>query len=171
MSYPYIGEIRLFAGSFAPDGWMFCDGQILPIAAHSALFAVIGVAYGGNGQTTFALPNLNGRFPMGAGAGPGRTARPRGTATGIEQLTLLPTEIPAHGHTVPFAGTGRATDGDPQQSSFAVAEVEPYGPAVPGNELPLVGPAGGGMPHNNLSPYLGLSFIIATEGIYPGSWP
>ncbi len=167
---PFIGEIRIFGGNFAPRGWAFCNGQIMAIAQNSALFALLGVTYGGDGRTTFALPNLQGRFPMYQGAGPGLTPRVLGETGGTASVSLQQQEIPAHQHGMNAAPS--ATTGTPGPT-VALSPVGSGASAYrqPGNRVAMdslaVVPAGGGAPHNNVQPYLALNFIIALEGIFP----
>jgi len=174
MSDPFIGEIRMFAGNFAPRGWQFCQGQILAIAQNTALFSILGTTYGGNGQTTFALPDLRGRYPMQQGQGPGLTPRTLGEQGGTENVTLLTTQMPAHNHTLGAFNAG-ATSSTPAGQVMAgafdnstQADVNAYA-GTPNTTMnpQAIGAAGGSQPHNNMSPYLCLNFIIATEGIYP----
>lgn len=158
----YIAQIILFAGNFAPRGWAFCHGQILSIAQNTALFSLLGTTYGGNGSTTFALPDLRGRTPIGAGQGPGLSNRILGEMAGDEAEALTLAQIPAHGHPTPAASgeqtTNRATNGAPARGGvYGVADT--VGPGT--------GSAGGSQPHNNMQPYLGLNYIICLEGIYP----
>ena len=169
MPTPFIGEIRIFAGSFAPTGWAMCDGQLVPIAQNIALFSLIGTTYGGNGQTTFALPDLRGRAPMQFGQGPGLTPRAHGEALGTEAHPLALTEIPNHSHPLGASagnGTSDAVAGGVLASS--PAGIPQYG----GNSdttlaVDTVGLAGGNQPHNNMQPYLVVNFIIALQGVYP----
>jgi microcystin-dependent protein len=169
MSEPYIGEIRLFAGTYAPKDWAFCNGQLIPIQQNTALFAVIGTTYGGDGKTNFALPNLMGRAAMGAGQAPGLTPRMVGQTGGSETVTLTATQMPAHNH-VPqctgsasvdvgteaiWAGAGRggasmyATTPDTQMNAATLTTV------------------GGNVPHNNMQPYQTVSYIICMNGLFP----
>lgn len=167
MSEPYIGEIRIFPYSFAPRGWAFCQGQILSIAQNTALFSLLGITYGGNGQTTFALPDLRGRVPMGSGQGPGLTNRTRGEMAGVESVTLLQNQMPAHSHAVACSsddgnggsppGNYPASSGNPIYSNAANSTMNPG----------MIGAAGGSQPHNNMQPYLVLNYCIALEGIFP----
>jgi len=172
MSEPYIGEIRMFAGNFAPLGWEFCHGQIMPIAEYDTLFMLIGTTYGGDGQNTFALPDLRGRVPVhsGGSAGPGLTQRVLGEHGGVETVTLTQNQLPMHTHAVvastdTTASTYDATTGVPG----TVAATNVYGPV--GTPGPMtansIGPAGGNQPHANMAPYLSLNFIISMFGIYP----
>ncbi|MDT8439545.1 MAG: tail fiber protein [Wenzhouxiangellaceae bacterium] len=171
MATPFIGEIRLFAGNFAPAGWAFCDGQLLPISENETLFNLIGTTYGGNGQSTFALPDLRGRVPIHFGPGIGLSNRIIGETGGVEQVTLTTPQIPAHNH--------------PLQATSALATVPGPGGAVPaqsrqaGIDLYLeddpsvsmaptsIGAVGGSQPHENMQPYLGMNYIISLFGIFP----
>ena len=169
MSNPFIGEIRIIPGNFPPTGWAFCDGQLMPISQNTALFAILGVSYGGNGQTTFGLPDLQGAAPMHWGQGPGLTNRDLGEQSGSETITLLESEIPAHTH---FA-TGADVQGNvasPSQNFFGGDTTARQW--VSSNPNVAMSPqalnvAGGGLPHNNMPPYLVLNFIIALQGIFP----
>lgn len=173
MSQPFLGSILMFGGNFAPRGFAFCNGQILSIAQNTALFSILGTTYGGNGQTTFALPNLQSRVPMHAGNGPGLSPRDLGEQAGIENVTLITTEMPAHTH----SATGLAAVGDqtsPASATWAIvgAQRNPtplYAPAPSNTTMnpSVIQPAGGGQPHENMSPFLAISFIIATSGIFP----
>lgn len=170
MSEPFIAEIRIFAGNFAPRGWAFCNGQLLPISQNTALFSLIGTTYGGDGRTTTALPNLQGRAPMHPGRGPGLTERRLGQIGGVETVTLTEAQMPAHGQSI--QGTSDpAQDDDPGPGkSLARSEgADVYG--APQNLVPMaaqtLGSAGGGQQHNNMQPYLAINFIIALVGLYP----
>nr|WP_106782731.1 tail fiber protein [Lysinibacillus timonensis] len=167
---PYIGEIRIFAGNFAPRDWAFCHGQLLPIAQNTALYSVIGVTYGGDGKTTFALPDLRGRAPMQQGEGPGLTPRRLGEVGGEANTTLRENELPSHHH-VPNSKSGRGTVVDSQVPTGAVWGSGPSiysNVAIENTMLPTaVGVTGNSLPHNNMQPYLGLNFIIALNGVYP----
>lgn len=175
MSEPFIGEIRMFAGNFAPRGWAFCQGQILSIAQNTALFSILGTTYGGNGQTTFALPDLRGRAPMQPGQGPGLSSRTLGEQGGSENVTLLITQMPAHNHTV--NANGSPGNGSVPTGSVWAEVVNPADNALMGaytNAAPnttmsanAIGTAGGSQPHNNMSPFTCVNFIIALQGIYP----
>jgi microcystin-dependent protein len=172
MSEPFIGEIRIFAGNFAPRGWQFCQGQVLSIAQYSALFSLLGTTYGGNGQTTFALPDLRGRVPMQPGQGPGLSPRTLGEQGGTETVTLLTTQMPAHNHGF-FASNEQGNNEVPEGS--VVSAYPPgttpttYYAGSPNTTMSpaAIGPSGGGQPHDNMSPYTCVNFIIALEGIYP----
>jgi len=161
MSQPYIGEIRMFGGNFAPVGWAFCDGSLLNIDDYDTLFVLVGTTYGGDGQSTFALPDLRGRLPIHAGTGPGLTTRVQGQQLGNETVTLGITQIPNHGHRgLGAAGqtTGRPNNAYPTRGGF-------FGPAaVP---TPNTQATGANQPHNNLQPSLAGNFIISLFGIYP----
>lgn len=157
------------ANNFAPTGWAFCNGQILPLSQNTALFSLLGTMYGGNGQSTFALPNLQGRAPMHQGQGPGLSQRFIGEEGGVETVTLLESEIPAHSHTVmtvnDIADTNQPTNNGLARSSGAAV----YGTAggtVQMSPIALA-PAGSDFPHNNMQPYLAMNFVIALQGVYP----
>ena len=168
-STPYLGEIIVFGGNFAPAGWLFCDGTLLAISQFDALFALIGTTYGGDGQTTFALPDLRGRVPIHFGTGPSGTTYTMGEMAGTEYETLISTQIPAHHH----AGrcqTDNAVSSNPQGNYWASQPVlYPYQNAAANVSMQagLLGTAGGSQPHENMQPFLALNFIIAVEGIFP----
>lgn len=173
MATPYIGEIRMFGGNFAPRGNAFCNGQIISIAQNTALFSLLGTTYGGNGQTTFALPNLQSRAPMHFGQGPGLSQRSLGEQDGVETVTLQTTQIPAHNHQA-TAQTGAGTQGSPAAATWATITVgrnqSPlYAPAPANTTMnpAAIGLAGGNQPHENMPPFLTINFIIATQGIFP----
>lgn len=171
MSDPFVAEIRMFAGNFAPTGWALCNGQLLPISQNTALFSLLGTTYGGDGKSTFALPNLQGSAPMHQGQGPGLSIRDLGEQSGSESITLLDTEMPIHTHSSMGSSTlsnqqspvGNYWGGSSQNRHFA-AFAQPN--VVQMNPLAL-GPAGGSLPHNNLQPYLVVTFIIAMQGVFP----
>ncbi len=169
MSEPFLAEIRIFAGNYAPRNWAFCDGQLLPIAQNTALFSLIGTTYGGDGRTTTALPNLQGRAPMHPGRGPGLTARRLGERTGVETVTLSEAQMPNHTHTL--RGTvSRGSAGTPQGNAFnrSVGDTAYRAPsALAGMSSQMAANAGGSQAHNNMQPYLTLNFIIALVGLYP----
>jgi microcystin-dependent protein len=174
MSEPFLAEIVLFAGNFAPRGWAFCQGQILAIAQNTALFSLLGTTYGGNGQTTFALPDLRGRVPVGTGQGPGLPSVTLGEVSGEPNHTLIITEMPAHNHAAQAAGNSNPGDNaSPNGNTWATSTARdnlyvnaaPNGPMAPNTVT--IGIAGGSQPHNNMQPYLGLNYIIAMEGIFP----
>jgi microcystin-dependent protein len=168
MSQPYVGEIRMFGGNFAPAGWMFCAGQLLPISENDVLFNLIGTTYGGDGQVTFALPDLQGRVPVHQGQGQ-PSAYQIGEMAGAETVTLTANQIPVHTHPQ-LANSGIATQNSPAGNVLAAsATTDVY---VPGGPLALlnagiVGPTGGSQPHDNMQPYVVVSFIISLYGIFP----
>jgi microcystin-dependent protein len=169
MADPFVAEIRIFPFNFAPKGWAFCDGQILPISQNTALFSLLGTTYGGDGKSTFALPDLQGRAPMHPGQGPGLSLHDLGETGGSETVTLLESEIPSHSHSL-NAAAGDAFSQSPADQQYASGiGVGMY--AAPGSTVPLsvesVAPAGGDQPHNNMQPYLTLSFNIALQGVFP----
>jgi microcystin-dependent protein len=164
VSEPFLASIVLFAGNFAPRGWAFCNGQILSIAQNTALFSLLGTTYGGNGQTTFALPDLRGRAPLSPGQGPGLASYSLGEVGGVESVTLLSTQMPAHTHAQP-AANGQQTTNRPNGAVPARGGV--YADSGDGAALDPTSSAGGSQPHENRSPYLALNYIIALEGIYP----
>jgi microcystin-dependent protein len=160
---PYIGEIRMFAGNFAPAGWAFCDGQLLAISTNSALFQLIGTFYGGDGQATFALPNLQSRFPVHQGTG-----FAIGQTGGTETVTLTAQQMPAHSH-VPEAYNGQGTASSPSSNVWAESALNNYSATAPSASMDpaALGTAGGSQPHDNMPPYLVINFIIALFGVYP----
>ena len=171
MSDPYLGELRLFPYTFAPRSWAFCQGQILSIAQNTALFSLLGTTYGGNGQTTFALPDLRGRFPMSSGQGPGLPNYTLGQVAGQPSVTLSPNEMPAHAHATGVNAASAATTKNPNNAIPAfTAAGSSYGTAADLTMSPSmvnVGIAGGSQPHDNMPPYLTLNWCIALEGIFP----
>lgn len=173
----FLAAIILFAGNFAPRGWAFCGGQILAIAQNTALFSLLGTTYGGNGQTTFALPDLRGRVPVGAGQGPGLSNINLGEMAGAPTHTLIITEMPAHNHTVtlqavstagnthtPGPTTSMAQLVDSRSNPLNVYSTAAANTSSAGGSASI---AGGSQPHNNMQPYLGMNYIITMEGIYP----
>lgn len=169
MSNPFVAEMRIFAGNFAPTGWATCDGQLMPISQNTALFSLLGTFYGGDGKSTFALPNLAGSAPIGQGQGPGLSLRSLGEVGGETTVTLLGTKMPAHNHSV-LASNQIGTDRTPQGEDLARSKgMNLYGPS--GTIVPLASQAttsaGSSLPHNNLQPYLAMTFIIAMQGIFP----
>ncbi len=170
MSEPYIGEIRLFGGNFAPAGWAMCDGQLLAISDYDALFALIGTTYGGDGQTTFALPDLRGRVPVHAGSAPGGGSYVIGQAAGSETVTLTTNQLPAHTHT-PLATSGTGTTANPTGAVFAAVSNQAVyvagSPADVSMTSSSLTSAGGSQPHDNTMPSLAITFIIALYGIFP----
>lgn len=164
MAQPYVGEIRMFAGNFAPAGWMFCSGQLLAISENETLFNLIGTTYGGDGQSTFALPNLQSRLPLHQGNG-----FILAETGGAEEITLTVNQIPAHSHPL-LASTGpgnlNAPGGNVTSESAAVKIYIEDTPSVNMNPA-AVAPVGGSQPHTNLQPYLAINFIISLFGIFP----
>jgi microcystin-dependent protein len=168
MSNPYVGEIRMFGGNFAPAGWAFCEGQLLPISENDTLFNLIGTTYGGDGQETFALPDLRGRLPIHQGAGGGGTYQLAETG-GAEEITLTVQQIPSHTHPM-MCSSGTASNQSPTNAVAAVSTAQAYynNAANPTNMAPTsIGPTGGSQPHTNFQPYLCVDFIISLFGIYP----
>lgn len=167
MSEPFIAEIRIFAGNFAPRGWAFCNGQLLPVSQNTALFSLIGTTYGGDGRTTTALPNLQGRAPMHPGRGPGLTARRLGQRGGAEIITLSEAQMPQHTHQT----LGSDEDDDSTLPGGHYYGLQSFAYAAPNNlgsmANGMLQNAGGSQPHNNMQPFLTMSFIIALVGLYP----
>ena len=168
---PFVAEIRIFPFNFAPKGWAFCDGQILPLSQNTALFSLLGTTYGGDGKSNFALPNMQGNAPMHPGQGPGLSLHDLGETGGSETETVLQSEMPAHNHTMmavnnpalvklpgPSVSIARSRSGFLYQSTIT--------PLVPMSNS-VIAPTGGDQPHNNLMPYLTLNFCIALQGVYP----
>jgi microcystin-dependent protein len=166
---PFLGEIRMFGGNFAPLGWAFCEGQLLAIADNDALFALIGTTYGGDGQETFALPDLRGRAPLHMGTGASGTPYPLGDQGGVETVTLTTDQTAAHSHNF-MASTVDGNSANPGATVVvAKGSVSPYVQDVVSAQMAQasVTPAGGSQPHENRQPYLAIRFIIALEGIFP----
>lgn len=174
----YIGIIKIFAGNFAPRGWAICNGQLLSISQNAALFSILGTTYGGDGRTTFALPDLRGRVPAGVGAGPGLPEVVLGELAGEPAHTLIQTEIPAHTHSAIVSsadssqaaatpGASIATPGTLSGRTFTATlgfnTTTPNTALNPGS----IAPAGGSQPHNNMQPYLGINYIICMDGVFP----
>ncbi|WP_299866464.1 tail fiber protein [uncultured Hoeflea sp.] len=169
MSEPFVGEIRMFAGNFAPRGWAFCDGQLLAVSQNDALFSLLGTIYGGDGRTTFGLPDMRGRLPIHAGQGPGLSERRLGAKGGAENVTLTVNQLPSHTHT-PEASTNPATTPNPGNAVIAAGNaIEMFtADAADGNfSSNAITNVGGSRSHTNLMPYLCIHFIIALVGIYP----
>lgn len=164
---PYVGEIRMFAGNFPPLGWEFCNGQLLNISEYDTLFMLLGTTYGGDGQTTFALPNLQGRVLLHQGQNPAtHTNYMMGQAAGVESVTLTSNQMPAHTH--PPAAAMAATKNELDGAIWAQSAAKQYATTADKTLNPaLIGPAGGNQPHDNMMPFLTVSYIIATNGIYP----
>lgn len=171
MSDPFLAEIRLYPFTFAPRNWAFCNGQLLPISQNTALFALLGTTYGGNGQSNFALPNLQGRAAMGPGQGPGLSLRDLGESGGSETVTLTPAEMPAHSHglsSLPApADTSSPAGGSLARVIGAAPYADPAGAPLADMAPQALQPAGGSLPHNNMQPYLAVHFCIAMQGIFP----
>ncbi len=172
MSEPFVGEIRMFAGNFAPRGWAFCDGQLLAVSQNDALFSLLGTIYGGDGRTTFGLPDLRGRIPIHAGHGPGLSERRLGAKSGEEKVTLTVNQLPSHTHPMQ-ASLNSATQANPANQNLAEsANVQLYAsgadfpPTIP-MAAEAVSKVGGSQSHTNLQPFLCIHFIIALFGIYP----
>jgi microcystin-dependent protein len=169
MADPFVAEIRIFGFNFPPKGWAFCNGQLLPISQNTALFSLLGTTYGGDGKSTFALPDVEGRAPMHPGQGPGLRLHDLGEMGGSQFVTLLESEIPVHSHTL-VASQVPADSPTPTSALLAVPSSDnSYAPAA--NLTPMafqsLAPAGGGLPHNNMMPYLTLNFCIAMQGVFP----
>lgn len=173
MADPFVAEIRIFPFNFAPRGWAWCDGQLLPLSQNTALFSLLGTTYGGNGKSNFALPDLQGRVPMHPGQGPGLSLHDLGETGGSETVSLLESEIPAHSHAL------KVSSGDVTEEGVKVPAGNSPGKQAPANPIyaalsPLtpmapetLAPAGGDQPHNNLQPYLTFYFCIALQGVFP----
>lgn len=168
MSEPFVGEIRMFAGNFAPRGWAFCDGQLLAVSQNDALFSLLGTIYGGDGRTTFGLPDMRGRIPIHAGHGPGLSERRLGAKGGAEKVTLTVNQLPSHSHHFQ-ATNGTATTRDPGGNAPAEALIDVYASDLSPFSLnsEAVTNVGGSRSHTNLMPFLCVHFIIALVGIYP----
>jgi microcystin-dependent protein len=173
MASAYIGQISLFAGNFPPRNWAFCDGQLLSIAQNTALFSILGTNYGGNGQTTFALPDLRGRVPMhtGSSTGPGLSPHSLGEVSGAENITLISSQMPAHSHFV----NGVASGGNQSSPAGNLPAIESTGTSLDYSNAAtnatmnagMIGIAGGNQPHSNMQPYSCVNFIICLYGIFP----
>ena len=173
MSNPFLAEIRIFTGNFAPKGWALCDGQLMPISQNTALFSLLGTFYGGNGQSTFALPNLQGCAPMQAGQGSGLSLRDLGETAGEQTVTLLQSEMPAHAHSAQgSSGSNQVTPVNNAWASGAkLGGGNIYAASNPNTNVQMnpfaMSITGGNLPHNNMPPFLGLTFIIALQGVFP----
>jgi len=171
MANPFVAEIRIFAGNFAPKGWALCDGQLMPLSQNTALFSLLGTTYGGDGKSNFALPDMQGNAPMQPGQGAGLSLRDLGETGGEQTVTLLQTEMPAHLHTAQGGGASDSTSPvnnawstlgttrtpPPLYQTTSNAQMNPF----------ALGITGGSLPHNNMPPFLGLTFIIALQGVFP----
>ena len=169
MADPFVAEIRIFPFNFAPRGWAWCDGQLMPLAQNTALFSLLGTTYGGNGKSNFALPDLQGRAPMQPGQGPGLSLYDLGETGGSETVTLLESEIPNHPHSV-IASQADGISTSPANEFFATGiGVGMYGAPTSMNMMSMqaLAPAGGSQPHNNMQPYLTFYFCIALQGVFP----
>lgn len=170
MAQPYVGEIRMFAGNFAPAGWMMCEGQLLPISENEVLFQLIGTTYGGDGQSTFALPNLASRVPVHMGTGPDGTTYQIGEMAGVEQVTLTSQQIPNHTHPL-LASTDAGTGPNPAGNVLATTSggISLYYEGQPDTNMnaQAIGQVGGSQPHENTQPFLCINFIISLFGIFP----
>ncbi len=165
---PYLGQISMAGFNFAPRGWALCNGQLLSIAQNSALFSLLGTTYGGDGRVTFGLPNLQGRVPMHWGSGPGLTPRVIGGVSGEETVTLITTQMPIHNHSLNVSKED-ADAKNPNGQVLATTTAATYvaGPLDGVMNPQAIGLAGGNQPHDNMQPYLAITFIIALEGIFP----
>lgn len=167
MADPFVAEIRIFPFTFAPKGWAFCDGQIMPISQNTALFSLLGTTYGGDGKSTFALPDLQGSVPMHPGQGQGLSLRDLGEMSGVETVTLLVSEMPAHAHQMRAIGA-IADQPDPTNKIWGRTTANPYVNSQNGQMSPFaLAMTGGSLPHNNMQPYLTLNFCIALQGVFP----
>ncbi|MBL9156130.1 MAG: phage tail protein [Verrucomicrobiales bacterium] len=167
---PFVAEIRIFPFNFAPKGWAWCDGQLLPLSQNTALFSLLGTTYGGNGKSNFALPDLQGRAPMHPGQGPGLSLHDLGETGGSETVSLLESEIPSHSHTL----RGTSDDADlkaPTSNRVLARSVSGFAYTASGPDVFMasgaLAPAGGDQPHNNMQPYLTFYFCIALQGVFP----
>ena len=173
MSDPFVAEIRIFPFNFPPKGWAFCDGQLMPLSQNTALFSLLGTTYGGDGKSTFALPDLQGSAPMQPGQGQGLSLRDLGEMSGVESITLLVSEIPVHTHQMRFHEVDLAELNAPANNRVLAnsANTNAYQSITNANLVTMapqaLPPAGGGLPHNNMQPYLTLNFCIALQGIFP----
>jgi microcystin-dependent protein len=171
MADPFVAEIRIFPFNFAPKGWAFCNGQLLPLSQNTALFSLLGTTYGGDGKSTFALPNMQGNAPMHPGQGPGLSLHDLGETGGSDFVTLLESEMPSHSH-AQMANTTTATKSLPTGNSFAkgssmIPYLAPTGAPVVAMAFQAISLAGSSLPHNNMQPYLTLNFNIALQGVFP----
>ena len=173
MGQPYVGEIRMFAGNFAPNGWMFCDGQLLPISENETLFQLIGTTYGGDGQSTFALPNLQSRIPVHMGTGPSGTTYQLAEMAGVESVTLTTQQIPIHTHALVCRDAAGASTADHTGAIWTHSDVNQYSNASTDTPMGVGGVqfqstiAGGSQPHDNMLPFLCVNYIISLFGIFP----
>jgi microcystin-dependent protein len=170
MADPFVAEIRIFPFNFAPQGWAFCDGQLLPLSQNTALFSLLGTTYGGDGKSNFALPDMQGGAPMHPGQGPGLSLHDLGETGGSETVMLLESEIPSHSHSVSGSNGPANLQAPAADRVLGRANANVF-LDTPGNLVTLapqaLAPAGGGLPHNNMQPYLTLNFNIALQGVFP----
>ena len=164
---PFIGEIRIFAGNFAPKGWAFCSGQILPISQNTALFSLLGTTYGGNGSSTFALPNLNGRVPIHPSQGPGLSYYDLGEVGGSETVTLTTANLPAHNHTIPASTISGTTSVPTNAVPANTLNTDKEYASSSNTTMMETGSAGSDVPVNIQQPYISLNYIIALQGVFP----
>ena len=174
---PFVGEIRMFGGSFAPNGWMFCEGQLLPISENEVLFQLIGTMYGGDGENTFALPNLSGRVPIHFGTGPDGITYAQGELAGVESVTLTTQQIPIHTHAMRCSSGGGQNSSNPANAVAAPSDISQYNDlTVAPNNAPTAqlgtppfnsNISGGSQPHENMMPFLCINFIISLFGVFP----
>jgi microcystin-dependent protein len=170
---PFVAEIRIFPFNFAPKGWAWCDGQLLPLSQNTALFSLLGTTYGGDGRSNFALPNMQGNAPMHPGQGPGLSLHDLGETGGTETVSLLESEMPAHSHAM-IASQGDGTERTPSAggtgqllaTGIGISQYQTPGAQANLNDA-VVAPAGGDQPHNNMQPYLTFYFNIALQGVFP----
>ena len=167
MSDQFVAEIRIYPFHFPPTGWAFCNGQIMPISQNTALFALLGTTYGGDGKSTFALPDVQGNAPMQPGQGQGLSLRDLGELSGVESVTLLVSEIPVHTHTYGVTEEQGASNNPKDNAPGAGSAIYATPAALVQMAPQMLAPAGGGLPHNNMQPYLTLNFCIALQGIFP----
>ena len=168
MADPFLAEIRVFPFYYAPTGWAFCNGQIMPLSQNTALFSLLGTVYGGDGKSTFALPNLQGSVPMHPGQGPGLSLYDLGQVGGSEYVTLLQSEIPAHTHSLMTAADDQYESNVPTGNALTRSNLNVYSNTLTVTQMApqSLAPAGGGLPHNNMMPYLTLNFCIALQGVF-----
>src|SRR6266478_5388076 len=171
MAQPYVGEIRMFAGNFAPAGWMFCEGQLLPISENEVLFQLIGTTYGGDGQSTFALPDLRGRVPVHMGQGSGLSNYQLAEMIGVETVTLTTAQLGTHSHPALCSSGGGTPGSDPANSIWGPSDATVYANAGPtgfmGTPAIFTAPIGGSQPHDNMIPFLCVNYIISLFGVFP----
>ena len=169
MAQPYVGEIRMFGGNFAPVGWAFCNGQLLPISENETLFQLIGTTYGGDGQENFGLPNLQGRIPIHQGAGPGLSNYTIGELGGVETVTLTTQQMPVHNHALIASLNVGGASNPGNQMLAAGTNVQFFRKIAPDVTMApnIIGPVGGSQPHDNMMPYLCINFILSLFGLFP----